>query len=285
MQLPPWLGDIIMQSSKQNISKNIIELEIYNTFELFKEEKQIKIADFLKSFDVSTFEQKKYRKIKFSYESLVKLVLFQHLKGIKFHTKLTKYLKRNPSDKFKLGFNETPDRTQIGYFVNHILDKETKEVIDFVASKIEEISEKFPETKVIMLTSYAEDEMLFSAIRAGASGYVLKQIEGEGLLRAIEAVGRGEALLDPAVTQRIFQEVRKAAKEEEASAFAALTQQEKHVLMLVSEGKTNREIAKALFLGEGTVRNYVSSILSKLGVSNRAEAAAYAVEHNLRDHL
>lgn len=149
----------------------------------------------------------------------------------------------------------------------------------------EEISEKYPDTKVIMLTSYAEDEMLFSAIRAGASGYVLKQIEGEGLVRAIEAVGRGEALLDPAVTQRIFQEVRKAAKEEEASAFAALTQQEKHVLMLVSEGKTNREIAKALFLGEGTVRNYVSSILSKLGVSNRAEAAAYAVEHNLRDHL
>ena len=149
----------------------------------------------------------------------------------------------------------------------------------------EEISEKYPETKVIMLTSYAEDEMLFSAIRAGASGYVLKQIEGEGLVRAIEAVGRGEALLDPAVTQRIFQEVRKAAKEEEASAFVALTQQEKHVLMLVSEGKTNREIAKALFLGEGTVRNYVSSILSKLGVSNRAEAAAYAVEHNLRDHL
>jgi len=149
----------------------------------------------------------------------------------------------------------------------------------------EEISENYPDTKVIMLTSYAEDEMLFSAIRAGASGYVLKQIEGEGLVRAIEAVGRGEALLDPAVTQRIFQEVRKAAKEEEASAFAALTQQEKHVLMLVSEGKTNREIAKALFLGEGTVRNYVSSILSKLGVSNRAEAAAYAVEHNLRDHL
>jgi two-component system response regulator DevR len=148
-----------------------------------------------------------------------------------------------------------------------------------------EISENYPGSKVIMLTSYAEDEMLFSAIRAGAAGYVLKQIGGEDLVKAIEAVGRGEALLDPAVTQRIFQEVRKAAKEEEASAFAALTQQEKHVLVLVSEGKTNREIAKALFLGEGTVRNYVSSILSKLGVSNRAEAAAYAVEHNLREHL
>lgn len=149
----------------------------------------------------------------------------------------------------------------------------------------QEITEMNPNARVIMLTSYAEDEMLFSAIRAGAAGYVLKQIGGEDLVRAIEAVGRGEALLDPAVTQRIFQEVRKAAREEEASAFSALTQQEKHVLLLVSEGKTNREIAKALFLGEGTVRNYVSSILSKLGVSNRAEAAAYAVEHNLKDYL
>jgi two-component system response regulator DevR len=149
----------------------------------------------------------------------------------------------------------------------------------------QEIAEKYPNSKVIMLTSYAEDEMLFSAIRAGASGYVLKQIGAEDLVRAIEAVGRGEAMLDPSVTQRIFQEVRKAAKDEEASAFSALTQQERHVLLLVSEGKTNREIAKALFLGEGTVRNYVSSILSKLGVSNRAEAAAYAVEHNLKDYL
>ncbi|HNR46841.1 MAG TPA: response regulator transcription factor [Anaerolineaceae bacterium] len=149
----------------------------------------------------------------------------------------------------------------------------------------EEITRNFPDTKVIMLTSYAEDEMLFSAIRAGASGYVLKQISGDDLMRSIEAVGRGEASLDSAVTQRVFQEVRRAVKEEEASAFANLSQQERHVLLLVSEGKTNREIAKALFLGEGTVRNYVSSILSKLGVSNRAEAAAYAVEHSLREYL
>jgi two-component system response regulator DevR len=149
----------------------------------------------------------------------------------------------------------------------------------------EEITSRFPETRVLMLTSYAEDEMLFSAIRAGASGYVLKQIAGEELVHALEAVARGEALLDPAVTQRVFQEVRRAVKEEEASAFAHLSQQEKHVLLLVSEGKTNREIAKALFLGEGTVRNYVSSILSKLGVNNRAEAAAYAVEHNLREYI
>jgi DNA-binding NarL/FixJ family response regulator len=149
----------------------------------------------------------------------------------------------------------------------------------------EEITKNYPETKVVMLTSYAEDEMLFSAIRAGASGYVLKQIGGEDLVKAIESVGRGEAMLDSAVTQRVFQEVRKAVKDEEASAFANLSQQERHVLLLVSEGKTNREIAKLLFLGEGTVRNYVSSILSKLGVSNRAEAAAYAVEHNLREYL
>lgn len=149
----------------------------------------------------------------------------------------------------------------------------------------EEIVNKFPGTRVIMLTSYADDEMLFSAIRAGASGYLLKQIGSEELVRALEAVSRGEALLDPAVTQRVFQEVRRAVKEEEASAFAHLSQQEKHVLLLVSEGKTNREIAKSLFLGEGTVRNYVSSILSKLGVNNRAEAAAYAVQHNLREYI
>jgi len=149
----------------------------------------------------------------------------------------------------------------------------------------EEITKRFESTRVVMLTSYAEDEMLFSAIRAGASGYVLKQIGGDDLVRALESVGKGEALLDPAVTQRVFQEVRRAVKEEEASAFVNLSQQEKHVLLLVSEGKTNREIAKSLFLGEGTVRNYVSSILSKLGVSNRAEAAAYAVEHSLREYL
>jgi DNA-binding NarL/FixJ family response regulator len=149
----------------------------------------------------------------------------------------------------------------------------------------QEITTNHPETNVIMLTSYAEDEMLFSAIRAGAAGYVLKQIGGDDLIRAIEAVGRGEALLDPAVTQRVFQEVRKAAREEEASAFADLTQQEMHVLQLVSEGRTNRQIAEILYLGEGTVRNYVSSILSKLNVRNRAEAAAYAVEHNLKDYL
>lgn len=149
----------------------------------------------------------------------------------------------------------------------------------------EKIVAKHPNTRVIMLTSYVEDEMLFSAIRAGASGYILKQIGGEDLIRALEAIGRGEALLDPAVTQRVFQEVRKTGRDEEASFFLHLSQQEKHVLQLVSEGRTNREIAQSLFLGEGTVRNYVSSIFSKLNVNNRAEAAAYAVAHSLKEYF
>jgi two-component system, NarL family, response regulator DevR len=149
----------------------------------------------------------------------------------------------------------------------------------------EEITSKHPEVKVIMLTSFAEDEMLFSAIKAGACGYVLKQVNMEDLIKSIEAVARGEASLDPAVTQRIFQEVRKAVKIEEASAFSNLSQQEKMVLKLVTEGKTNRVISQKLYLGEGTVRNYVSSILSKLGVSNRAEAAAFAVKHKLVEFL
>jgi two-component system, NarL family, response regulator DevR len=147
------------------------------------------------------------------------------------------------------------------------------------------IMEEMPGTKVIILTSYAEDEMLFDAISAGAAGYVLKQIGGDDLVQAIESVGRGEALLDPSLVQRVFTRVREAARKEEAAAFAELTDQELRVLAQVAEGKTNREIAKALYLGEGTVRNYVSSILSKLGLTNRAEAAAYAVEHNLKDYL
>jgi two-component system response regulator DevR len=147
------------------------------------------------------------------------------------------------------------------------------------------IMEQAPDIKVIMLTSYAEDEILFDAISAGAAGYVLKQIGGDDLVRSIERVGRGEALLDPSLVQKLFARVREAARKEEAAAFAELTDQELRVLAQVSEGKTNREIAKALYLGEGTVRNYVSSILSKLGLTNRAEAAAYAVEHNLKDYL
>lgn len=148
-----------------------------------------------------------------------------------------------------------------------------------------EIVSQAPDTKVIMLTSFAEDDMLFEAIAAGAAGYVLKQIGGDDLVRAIESVGRGEALLDPILTQRVFARVREAQRKDEQSAFNQLTDQEMRVLGLVAEGRTNREIAQSLFLGEGTVRNYVSSILSKLSLTNRAEAAAYAVQHNIRAYL
>jgi DNA-binding NarL/FixJ family response regulator len=149
----------------------------------------------------------------------------------------------------------------------------------------QKIKEQLPATKVIMLTSFAEDELLFSAIRAGASGYLLKQIGGGDLIRAVESASRGESMLDPSLTQRVFFEVRRSIKKEEAVAFQDLTSQEKQVLLLIAGGKTNREIATDLFLSEGTVRNYVSSILSKLTVSNRAEAAAYAIKHHLQDHI
>jgi len=132
-----------MPPSNRAISRETIELEIYKTFEKFKDKKSVKIADLLKAFNITSFQIHRYRKIKFTYESLIKLVLFQKLKGIKFNTKLTKYLNRNPSEKFKLGFSKTPNRAQVGYFINHILDNETKETLNYIASKIEEISEKF----------------------------------------------------------------------------------------------------------------------------------------------
>ncbi|MCL4253515.1 MAG: response regulator transcription factor, partial [Anaerolineae bacterium] len=135
--------------------------------------------------------------------------------------------------------------------------------------------------RVVMLTSYAEDELLLAAIDAGASGYVLKRIGSDELLHAVERVSMGEGMLDPSMTATVFERVREANKAEDASAFADLTQQELAVLALVAEGLTNRQIAVKLFLGEGTVRNYVSSVLSKINVSNRAEAAIYAVKHNI----
>jgi DNA-binding NarL/FixJ family response regulator len=148
-----------------------------------------------------------------------------------------------------------------------------------------EITQAAPAVKVIMLTSYGDDDTLFEAIAAGASGYVLKQIGSNDLIKAIETVGRGDAALDPATTSRVFARMREEARRKEESAFSELTEQELRVLSFLAEGRTNREIADALTLGEGTVRNYVSSIFSKLHVNNRAEAAAYAAAHNIRDYL
>lgn len=148
-----------------------------------------------------------------------------------------------------------------------------------------EITEKLPETKIIILTSYADDEVLFDAISAGASGYVLKQIGSGELVRALETIGRGESLLDPALTRKVFDRVRDASRKAVSEAFSSLTNRELKILALISEGKSNKEIAKEIYLSEKTVRNYVSSILSKLNLSSRSEASAYAVRHRVYDHL
>jgi len=132
-----------MRPSKKKISKNQIESEIYNTFEQFKQENKIRIDEFLNKLDVALVKNQDYRSINYGYVSLYKLVLYQKLKGIKFHSKLTKLLRRKPSVKWKLGFSKTPDRRTIGYFINHILDEETRELIDYAVDKIEEVSEKF----------------------------------------------------------------------------------------------------------------------------------------------
>jgi len=141
-----------------------------------------------------------------------------------------------------------------------------------------------PDTKVIILTSYADDELLMDAIEAGAAGYVLKQIGSDALLQALEGVARGESLLDPSLMNKVFARLRAATRQERGRAFAGLTEQEVKILALVAEGHTNREIADQVFLSEKTVRNYVSAILGKLGLAHRSQAAAYAVEHGLLSH-
>lgn len=142
-----------------------------------------------------------------------------------------------------------------------------------------------PTTKVIMLTSFAEDEMLFDAIAAGAAGYVLKQIGSDELVRALQIVGRGESLIDPALTQKVLARVRESARRTEQSVFSKLNEQEIKILALIAEGKTNREIAAQVFLSEKTVRNYVSAILAKLNLVSRAQAAAFATQHRIRDYM
>jgi len=148
-----------------------------------------------------------------------------------------------------------------------------------------DILEIRPETKVVILTSYAEDELLFDAINAGAYGYVLKQIGSDDLIKSLDRINRGEALLDPSLTQKLFKRVREANRKATDAAFTPLSDQELKILLLISEGKTNKEIAAVVFLSEKTVRNYVSSVLSKLSLRTRSEAAAYAVRNNIEDYL
>ncbi len=144
-----------------------------------------------------------------------------------------------------------------------------------------EIRAELPGTRVVMLTSYPDEEAVLSAIVAGAAGYLLKQIRARDLVSALEAVGRGESLLDPAVTEKVLERVRRIATGGQADELAALTPQEQKILMLVAEGKTNKEIAAEIFLSDKTVKNYVSSILSKLNLERRAQAAAFVARHRI----
>src|ERR671918_1149797 len=142
-----------------------------------------------------------------------------------------------------------------------------------------EIRAARPDTKVIILTSFADDEALFASIMAGAAGYVLKQVRGGELVRSVKTVAQGGSLLDPAVTGTVLDRLRKGKHLLKDERLARLSPQEERILSLVADGKTNREIGDELHLAEKTVKNYVSSILSKLEVARRAEAAAYLARH------
>jgi len=139
-----------------------------------------------------------------------------------------------------------------------------------------------PDLKCLMLTSFADDEALFSAILAGASGYVLKQIRGGDLVSAVRRVAAGESLLDPSLTRQVMERLRGENVEDER--LARLTAQERNILELIADGKTNRQIADELYLAEKTVKNYVSNLLSKMGFSRRTEAAVYAARLAERKH-
>jgi DNA-binding NarL/FixJ family response regulator len=137
-----------------------------------------------------------------------------------------------------------------------------------------EIRSSSPDIACVMLTSYADDEALFAAVMAGASGYVLKQVGASDLVGDVRKVAGGQSLLDPGLTQRVLERLQKGSDED--PLLASLTQQERRILDLIAEGQTNRQIAAELFLAEKTVKNYVSNMLSKLGMERRTQAASYA---------
>jgi len=144
-----------------------------------------------------------------------------------------------------------------------------------------EVRSNHPEIACIMLTSFADDEAVYAAIMAGAAGFVLKQVRGNDLVEGIRRVANGESLLDPQVTTRVLERLRSRGDDDE---LAGLTDQERKILMLIADGLTNRQIGEELFLAEKTVKNYVSNLLSKLGMHRRTEAAAYAARLTERKH-
>jgi DNA-binding NarL/FixJ family response regulator len=139
-----------------------------------------------------------------------------------------------------------------------------------------ELRSQLPDMRCLMLTSFADDDALFDAIMAGASGYVLKQIRGADLVGAIRTVASGQSLLDPRTTAQVLERIRTAA--EKQSPVATLSEQERTVLALIGEGLTNREIGERMFLAEKTIKNYVSHLLAKLGMQRRTQAAILATE-------
>ncbi|GAB3739268.1 response regulator [Nocardiopsis nanhaiensis] len=138
-----------------------------------------------------------------------------------------------------------------------------------------DIRSMLPETRMLMLTSYSDDEALYGAVMAGASGYILKQIHGTDLVGAVRTVAQGRSLLDPESTARMLKRLREEAGR--TDPLSELTEQERRVLELIGEGLTNREIGARMYLAEKTVKNYVSRVLAKLGMARRTQAAAYAV--------
>lgn len=148
-----------------------------------------------------------------------------------------------------------------------------------------QVTRSVSNSKVVMLTSFADDQLVVRAIRAGAVGYVLKQVGNEELLRAIRAAARGEALLDPSTTARLLSRVREAERKADEDAFRDLSDREMDVLVHLAKGKTNAEIGALLNLSEKTVGNYVSNMFEKLQLNNRIELAAYAYEHHLFERM
>ncbi len=146
-----------------------------------------------------------------------------------------------------------------------------------------EIRQKYPKTRVVILTSQADDDFIVEALRVGASGYVLKQVGGDELIRAVLAASRGETALDPQTAARVVARMRNLETQVEANAFKDLSPRELDVLRLVIEGQSNKEIGAALNLSDTTVRNYISNMLEKLNLSNRVELAAFATSHHLID--
>jgi two-component system response regulator DevR len=138
------------------------------------------------------------------------------------------------------------------------------------------IRSRDPSICALILTSYDDDQALFAAIMAGAAGYVLKQVRSMDLVQAIRTVARGQSLLDPAVTAKVLERLR--AGDAEPDEFAGLTEREKEILRLIAEGLTNRQIGQRLFIAEKTVKNYVSSLLAKLGLERRTQAAVMAAK-------